>query len=176
MHDHPENESRGTGEKVRVLLVCMGNICRSPTAEGVLREQARQRGWEGHFLIDSAGTHDYHRGSPPDRRSQQAALRRGYDLSSLRARPVEIEDFYQFDWLLAMDADNLSILQQRCPEPALRSKLRLFLSFVEETRGAGEVPDPYYGGTEGFEQVLDLCERGAAAFLEKMSQGRWPAP
>lgn len=155
MHDHPENESRGTGEKVRVLLVCMGNICRSPTAEGVLREQARQRGWEGHFLIDSAGTHDYHRGSPPDRRSQQAAL---------------------LDWLLAMDADNLSILQQRCPEPALRSKLRLFLSFVEETRGAGEVPDPYYGGTEGFEQVLDLCERGAAAFLEKMSQGRWPAP
>lgn len=167
---HEENFPPSAGQ-VRVLLVCMGNICRSPTAEGVLRAQVRARGWEDRFLIDSAGTISSHAGNPPDSRSQQAALGRGYDLSLLRARQVKTEDFHRFDWLLAMDRDNLSVLQQRCPAPELASKLRLFLSFAGCPVG-DEVPDPYYGGATGFERVLDLCEEGARGFLAAYAEGR----
>ncbi len=149
---------------MRILMVCLGNICRSPTAEGVLRALVRQAGHESHFFIDSAGMLATHAGQAPDRRSQQAALQRGYDLSSLRARQVNVTDFQRFDWLLAMDHDNLAGLQRLCPDPAWQDKLRLFLSFAPQG-GLEEVPDPYYGGVAGFEQVLDLCEAGARGIL-----------
>ncbi len=153
--------------KIRVLFVCMGNICRSPTAEGVFRHTVRQAGVEDRFEIDSAGTHDYHVGSEPDRRTQQAAAKRGYDLSALRGRQVSREDFVRFDWVLAMDRSNLSHLHQLCPEEH-RHKVRLFLEF---SRGFAEreVPDPYYGGPQGFEHVLDLVEDASRGLLEVLA-------
>ena len=115
-------------EKIKVLFVCMGNICRSPTAEGVFRRQVAKSGQADRIVIDSAGTHDYHVGAPPDRRAQQAALTRGYDLSGLRGRQVGIKDFHEFDYILAMDQANLSNLHQICP-PQQRHKLKLFMDF-----------------------------------------------
>lgn len=147
----------------RVLFVCMGNICRSPTAEGVFRHLVEQQGLAGKIIIDSAGTHDYHIGDAPDARSQAAAARRGYDLSRLRARQVERDDFRKFDYVLAMDEANLELLRQQCPE-ASRGKLRLFLAFADKVE-LREVPDPYYGGAQGFEQVLDLVEHAARGLL-----------
>lgn len=151
--------------ELSVLLVCMGNICRSPTAEGVLREKARQAGLEARLRIDSAGTHDYHVGSPPDPRARQAALGRGYDLSALRGRQVADEDFQRFDYILAMDRDNLANLLARCPAE-LRHKVRLFLSFSRRFADR-EVPDPYYGGSRGFEEVLDMVEDAVEGLLEE---------
>jgi protein-tyrosine phosphatase len=152
----------------RVLFVCMGNICRSPTAEGVFRHLVEQQGLAEKIIIDSAGTHDYHIGDPPDARSQSAAARRGYDLSGLRARQVVRDDFTAFDYVLAMDAANLSLLRQQCPE-ASRGKLKLFLAFAENVE-LREVPDPYYGGAQGFEQVLDLVEHAAQGLLRDITK------
>jgi len=150
----------------RVLFVCMGNICRSPTAEGVFRHLVERAGLADAIHIDSAGTHDYHIGDPPDARSQSAAARRGYDLSPLRARQIAREDFASFDYLLAMDEHNQGLLLQQCP-PEHRAKVRLFLEFAEGEVPA-EVPDPYYGGPQGFEQVLDLVENAAQGLLRAM--------
>lgn len=151
---------------MRVLFVCLGNICRSPSAEAVLREIAAREAPELEIEVDSAGTAGYHVGSPPDLRSQEAARRRGYDMAPLRARVVEPADFERFDLILAMDRNNLSILRRRAPA-AVRERVRLFLEFAPDA-GASEVPDPYYGGDAGFEHVLDLVEaasRGLIAHL-----------
>lgn len=154
----------------RVLFVCMGNICRSPTAEGVFRHLVEEQGLAGKIIIDSAGTHDYHIGDAPDARSQAAAARRGYDLSGLRARQVTRIDFTTFDYVLAMDEANLGLLQKQCPEN-YRDRLKLFLEFA--TEGVlREVPDPYYGGTQGFEQVLNLVENAARGLLEHIRATR----
>ena len=149
--------------RTRVLFVCMGNICRSPTAEGVFRKLVEGEGLLAGFSIDSAGTINYHEGEPPDRRAQAAARRRGVDLSRLVARAVTTDDFESFDVILAMDRDNLAALTARCPAQH-RGKLRLFLDGME----LDEVPDPYYGGPDGFEQVLDLCEAGARRLLDEL--------
>ncbi|AFU97518.1 low molecular weight protein-tyrosine-phosphatase [Simiduia agarivorans] len=147
----------------RVLLVCLGNICRSPTAEGVLRARLAQAGLEHRVELDSAGTAGWHQGKSPDSRSQAAAARRGYDLSPLRARQVIAADFDHYDHIYAMDANNLADLRAICPAHA-EGKLSLFLALIP---GADclEVPDPYYGGGEGFERVLDLCEQASDAFI-----------
>lgn len=149
---------------LRILFVCMGNICRSPTAEGVFRSLVASHDLQSLIHIDSAGTHAFHVGSAPDRRAREAAGRRGVDLASLRARKVEPEDFSDFDYLLAMDEDNLERLLELSPQPHYRQKVRLFLDFTPEI-GANEVPDPYYGGANGFERVLDLVEAASDGLL-----------
>ena len=148
---------------IKVLFVCMGNICRSPTAEAVFRHYVAQAGLLEHIHIDSAGTHDYHIGDAPDSRTRLAAQRRGYDMSQLHGRQVEVGDFACFDYVLAMDEANLSILQDLRPRDA-QSHLGLFLEFAE-SRSEREVPDPYYGGADGFERVLDMVEDAAAGLL-----------
>ncbi len=149
--------------KVKVLFVCMGNICRSPTAESVFRFHLEQAGLSAHVEVDSAGTHAYHVGAPPDPRAQAAAAKRGYDLSGLRGRQVQPRDFVEFDYILAMDRDNLAHLQAKCP-PEHAHKLALFMShsvnFVER-----EVPDPYYGGAAGFDRVLDMVQDASQGLL-----------
>jgi len=156
-----------------VLFVCLGNICRSPTVEAVCRELLRREAPELIVAVDSAGTADYHRGAPPDARAEEAGRRRGYDLSGHRARQVGPADFEDFDLLLAMDRQNLLDLRRRAPA-ATRDRLRLFLDFDPEA-AAREVPDPYYGGPEDFEAVLDLAERGARALIiHLMNLGRRP--
>lgn len=150
----------------RVLFVCTGNICRSPTAEGVARGLAAQQGVAHLFEFDSAGTHGYHVGEPPDPRTIAAAARRGYELASLRARRVTEFDFLRFDHLLAMDRGHLAFLQRACPPPQ-RHKLGLFLDFSERFDD-DEVPDPYYGGTQGFEHVLDLVEDAATQLIRRL--------
>lgn len=157
-----------TGTPARVLFVCTGNICRSPTAEGVFRHAVAQAGLEQRILIDSAGTHDYHVGHAPDRRTQSAAAQRGYDLAGLRARQVTRQDFIDFDYILAMDQDNLSQLKQLAP-PQHRGKLGLFMEFGSARQGE-EVPDPYYGGAQGFELVLDMAEDAAAGLLQNIKK------
>ncbi|MCC5958899.1 MAG: low molecular weight phosphotyrosine protein phosphatase [Ectothiorhodospiraceae bacterium] len=151
-------------EMVRVLFVCMGNICRSPTAEGVFRELLKQEGLADVVETDSAGTHGYHVGRPPDARAQAAARSRDVDISDLRARQVELSDFEYFHWIVAMDNDNLENLVAECPA-SQRSKVYRLLDFAPHT-GADEVPDPYYGGSAGFEQVLDLVRAGSAGLLK----------
>lgn len=138
----------------RILFFCMGNICRSPTAEGVMRAKLAAAGID--VEVDSAGTHGYHVGEPPDGRSQQHAAQRGYDLSALRARKLVAEDFTRFDLVLAMDEDNLALAERLCP-PAQRQRLKLLLDYAPDA-GKRHVPDPYYGGEAGFEAVLDLVE------------------
>jgi protein-tyrosine phosphatase len=154
--------------KVSVLFVCMGNICRSPTAEAVFRNYVESAGMSGHILIDSAGTHDYHIGDKPDARAQRAAQQRGYDMSKLRGRQVDEGDFSSFDYVLAMDMANLSILQRITP-PDSETKARLFLEYARH-HGEREVPDPYYGGEDGFERVLDMVEDAAQGLLEEIRQ------
>jgi protein-tyrosine phosphatase len=144
----------------------MGNICRSPTAEGVFRRQVSEADQSDNIIIDSAGTHDYHIGKSPDRRAQQAALHRGYDLSGLRGRQVSISDFQEFDYVLAMDKANLANLLQICP-PQEQHKLKLFMEFSKGF-SQHEVPDPYYGGNEGFENVLNMVEDAASGLLEEI--------
>ena len=150
---------------MRVLFVCTGNICRSPTAAGVFAHFVRQAGLHAAIEVESAGTHDYHAGNPPDARAQEHALKRGYDLSALRARQVRKRDFAEFDHIVAMDRGHLELLERNCP-PEHLPKLRLLI------RGR-DVPDPYYGGAEGFERVLDLVEAGCLALLSEI---RTPAP
>lgn len=146
-----------------VLMICMGNICRSPTAEGVFRHLVREAGLQDRIHIDSAGTHDYHVGSPPDERSSRHAARRGYDLSALRARQVQAADFARFDLILAMDHENLALLEEDCP-PEHRPKLRRLMEFAPP--GLAEVvADPYYGGKQGFETVLDHVESACEGLL-----------
>ena len=151
-----------------ILFICMGNICRSPTADGVLRHKIHLLGLTDQVRVDSAGTHNYHPGSPPDERSQAHALRRGYDLSALRARQVQSDDFARFDLILAMDHDNLALLQRACPEPH-RHKLQRLTEFCQRYTSA-EVPDPYYGGGAGFETVLDLVEDACDGLLALLQQ------
>jgi protein-tyrosine phosphatase len=148
---------------MRVLFVCLGNICRSPSAEAVLREIAAREAPELSLEVDSAGTAGYHIGDPPDLRSQEAARRRGYDMTSLRARVVEPRDFERFDLILAMDENNFTALRKRAPVE-YRERVRLFLEFAPDC-GMDDVPDPYYGGPAGFEQVLDLVEEAARGLL-----------
>ncbi len=152
---------------VKILFVCMGNICRSPTAEGVFRHYVNEAGLEARIEIDSAGTHAYHTGEPPDRRAQAAAERRGMSLDGIRARRVSVDDYERFDLIVAMDEDNLARLNEEAPEEH-SAQLRLFLEY-----GAGdenEVPDPYYGGAAGFERVLDLVEEASRGLLETLSR------
>jgi protein-tyrosine phosphatase len=153
---------------IRVLFVCLGNICRSPTAEGVLRKLVVDRGLSGRVEIDSAGTHAYHVGAPPDRRAAQAAARRGIDLSALRGRRVDPSDFERFDYVLAMDRENLANLQAIAPS-GHETKVRLFLEFGSQ-RTVDEVPDPYYGGPRGFDDVLDLVEDAADGLLDHIEK------
>lgn len=152
----------------RILFVCMGNICRSPTAEGVARKIIINNDLSEFIKVDSAGTHDYHVGEPPDPRTCQAALKRGIDLSRLRARQVCPEDFERFDLLLAMDRANLAHLK-RGSRPEFHSKLSLFLEYADAFE-EDEVPDPYYGGDRGFEQVLDMAEDAARGLIAYLTQ------
>src|SRR5690606_17999769 len=152
------------GERVRILFVCSGNICRSPTAQAVFRHLLMREAPDLRVEVDSAGIGDWHIGSPPDRRSQAAARRRGFDLSDLRARQITREDFRSFELILAMDAGHLDELQRQAP-PDARERIRLFLEFAEDC-GRREVPDPYYGGEAGFEQVLDLVEEASRGLLQ----------
>lgn len=156
--------------QAKVLFVCMGNICRSPTAEGVFRRLVEEAGLGGKILVDSAGTHDYHIGDAPDKRSQAAAALRGYDLSRLRGRQVERADFARFDYILAMDAENLADLHRLCPPPH-ENRVGLFLEYARKFT-LREVPDPYYGGAQGFAQVLDLVEDAAVGLLEEIVRNR----
>lgn len=151
-----------------VLFVCMGNICRSPTAHGVFRHKVQTQGLAERIRTDSAGTHDYHSGSPPDARAQLHAARRQYDLSDLRARQIRTSDFAHFDLLLAMDNDNLALMRTRCP-PAHQGKLRRLTEFCL-AHDAKEVPDPYYGDSSGFERVLDLVEDACDGLLQYVRQ------
>ena len=151
---------------MRILFVCMGNICRSPSAEGVFRSLLAARAPQLAVEIDSAGTHDYHVGAAPDDRSIEAARRRGIDLSSLRARTVRTADFEYYDLILAMDEQNLRELRRRAPA-AGHDRIRLMMEFAPSS-GTRAVPDPYYGGPQGFEQVLDLLEDAAAGLLRDL--------
>jgi protein-tyrosine phosphatase len=153
-------------QKIKVLFVCMGNICRSPTAEGVFIKLLADQQLHDFFDIDSAGTHAYHVGSAPDSRAQKAAKARGIDLSKLRARKVEPEDFETFDYILVMDNDNHAMLMEICPDEH-QHKIQLFLNY-EPKSDTLEVPDPYYGGQFGFEKVLDLTEAAARGFLKSV--------
>jgi len=152
--------------KVSVVFVCMGNICRSPTAEAVFRHFVESAGLSEHIVIDSAGTHDYHIGDPPDQRMQRAARQRGYDMSALRGRQVEAGDFRRFDYVLAMDRGNLAILQNLAP-PDSDIQAQLFLEYARH-HAEREVPDPYYGGADGFERVLDMVEDAAQGLLQEI--------
>lgn len=150
--------------KIRVLFVCLGNICRSPTAEGAFRKLVQEQGLAKHVEIDSAGTHAYHVGAPPDTRAQQAARQRGIDLSGLRGRQATARDIEQFDYVLAMDRENHENLLDICPD-GLEHKVRLFMEFAP-ARPEKEVPDPYFGGPAGFDRVLDMIEEAAAGLLK----------
>ncbi len=149
---------------VRVLFVCMGNICRSPTAEGVFRRKVEEAGLDGSIHIDSAGTHAYHVGEPPDPRATEAASRRDIDLRPLRARKATTRDFEHFDYVLAMDRDNLRLLEM-LRDGSDSARLHLFLDFARSSNET-EVPDPYYGGNQGFERVLDMIEDAAEGLLD----------
>jgi protein-tyrosine phosphatase len=151
---------------ISVLFVCMGNICRSPTAHGIFRRLVEQEGLEDHILIDSAGTHAYHIGKPPDERAQATALKRGFDLSDLRARQAAAADFEEYDYVLAMDRENHEILASLCPA-GYEERLSLFLAYAPDL-GIEEVPDPYWGGEQGFEQVFDMLEAASLGLLEEI--------
>ncbi|WP_374569593.1 low molecular weight protein-tyrosine-phosphatase [Ideonella sp.] len=150
---------------IHVVMVCTGNICRSPTAEAVLRALAEKQGVADRLLIDSAGIEAYHVGAPPDVRSQDHARRRGYELGALRARQVGAADFERVDWLLAMDRWHLAALKRRVA-PSRQGALRLLMDFSPQP--GTEVPDPYYGGPADFERVLDLVEAGCKGLLEHL--------
>lgn len=149
---------------IKVLFVCLGNICRSPTADAVLREKLAQQGLTEHIEVDSCGTGDWHIGKAPDQRAQAAARRRGYDLSGLRARTVQVSDFDVFDFILAMDDNNLADLLKMAPLHH-HYKVQLFLDYAT-TSDLKAVPDPYYDGADGFEQVLDLVEQACDGLLD----------
>lgn len=151
----------------RVLFVCLGNICRSPTAQGVFASQLQASALQHEVSIDSAGTGGYHTGEPPDKRATAAALKRGYDLRMQRARAVADEDFEQFDLILAMDQSNLDNLLARAPASA-RARIGLLMDYAPDW--PREVPDPYFGGEAGFEQVLDMLEAASRGLLEDLAR------
>jgi len=155
-------------KKIKVLMVCMGNICRSPMAHGYFEHAVREAGLQGQIEVDSAGTHAYHIGEPPDARAQQTARQHGIDLSGQRARKALREDFARFDYVLAMDRDNYALLAELCPEGE-EQRLRLFLDFAPQLPER-EVPDPYYGGDAGFERVFDMVEAAAQGLLAEIRQ------
>ncbi len=177
-HRADRSASAGSAPRLNILMVCSGNICRSPTAEAVLRAHLKRAGLPG-VQVDSAGTHGFHISEPPDPRAQAAALRRGYDLSKLRARPVTEADYGKFDWFLAMDETHRAWLRQRIqpnqpqqpttPDP-LRPppQVRLLLDHARRYKGTKEVPDPYYGSPEGFERVLDLVEDACEGLVQDL--------
>ncbi len=148
----------------RILFVCMGNICRSPMAEGVFRHMVRQAGLDEVVRVESAGTHGFHAGEPPDKRAQATAAKRGYDISELRARGIRDRDFEDYDMILAMDWDNLGLLQQMAPKSA-HHKLQLLMRFASDHESA-TIPDPYYGNQQGFDQALDYIEDACNGLLE----------
>lgn len=148
----------------KVLFVCMGNICRSPTAEAVFRKMVRDVGLADTVKVDSAGTHGYHVNEAPDVRAQLSGRKRGYELADLRARQITADDYRDFDYILAMDWENLSAMQQQCPRQ-YKHKLHLLMRFASEF-DAATVPDPYYGGNEGFNTVLDYVEDACQGLLE----------
>lgn len=151
---------------IKILFVCMGNICRSPTAEGVFRHVVEEAGLSMQIEVDSAGTSDYQKGDPPDKRAQQAARKRGYNLARLKARQVRPHDFHDFDHIVVMDKKNLRDLNAIYPDGA-KAKLSLFLEYAQKSE-LREVPDPYYGGLQGFELVLDLVEDASQGFLQHL--------
>jgi protein-tyrosine phosphatase len=153
--------------QIKVLFVCMGNICRSPTAEGVFTHLVEKQGTRERFMIDSAGTHAYHVGEQPDTRAQQTARQRGIDLSYIRARKFAYSDFEMFDHILAMDSDNYAILFDACPAQ-YKDKIKLFLDFAPH-RNERDVPDPYYGGQNGFDHVFDLVEDASQGFYSSIT-------
>jgi protein-tyrosine phosphatase len=154
--------------KIKILFVCMGNICRSPTAEGVFAHLIATRHLAERFQIDSAGTHAYHVGDAPDLRAQKAARDRGVELKHLKARKVASSDFEHFDHILVMDDENHAILSEQCP-PNFKHKIRHFLDYAPHLN-LREVPDPYYGGHYGFERVLDLVEEASEGLLQALQQ------
>jgi protein-tyrosine phosphatase len=155
----------------KILMVCMGNICRSPMARIVAKQLIGDGGMSADFVFDAAGTHAYHAGELPDQRARNLLEKRGYKIDKVRSRPVKASDFESFDVLLAMDRANLSALQKVCPTQHL-GKLHLFLEYagVDSDTGVSEVPDPYYGNLAGFERVLELCEAGAKGLPRRHSQ------
>lgn len=159
---------------IKVLFVCMGNICRSPTAEGVFRKLLQERRLEGRVEVDSAGTHGYHVGESPDPRTQRAAAARGYDLSDIRARKVTPPDLEYFDMVLAMDRNNLEVLKRMCP-PELSGRLDLFMRHARNFDD-DEVPDPYYGLGHGFDLVIDMVEDAAIGLLDEIEKRLPPKP
>ncbi len=156
--------------QIKVLFVCMGNICRSPTAEGVFRHQVEQNNLTDQISIDSAGTHAYHVGNPPDQRAQDAAIKRNINLSEQRARRVSADDFLEFDYVVAMDESNMDDLLSICPA-GYEDRIYLFLAFSGSEEN--EVPDPYYGQGRGFEIVLNLVEDAAAGLLEHIQKNHF---
>jgi protein-tyrosine phosphatase len=162
--DTPRTDLLDASAQIRVLFVCTGNICRSPTAEGIFRKLVNDAGLGGRIHADSAGTHGYHVGELPDDRTCRAAMLRGYDLSKLRARKFERDDFRRFDFVLAMDRENHAHLA-RLAQPSEGHKLKMMMEYARRFPGR-EVPDPYYGGPHGFELVLDMLEDASRGLLE----------
>jgi protein-tyrosine phosphatase len=158
----------GIMKHIKVLFVCMGNICRSPTAQGVFRALVKKAGLSDWISTDSAGTIDYHAGGRPDRRARETALKRGVDLSDLRARQVTVQDFEGFDYIIAMDSENYKDLKELCPLDK-ECRLSLFLDFAPH-QPVREVPDPYYGGAAGFERVYGLVEEAAQGLLARIRE------
>ena len=154
--------------KVSVLFVCLGNICRSPTAEGIFRRLLQHRGYDGRIHVDSAGTSNYHIDEPPDPRAIAKAQRSGIDISRLRGRQVSRSDFEQFDYILAMDSENLDDLLRRCPKK-YRDRVRLLMEFAPHTN-VRAVPDPYFGGEAGFDHVYELIEAASEGLLEAIER------
>jgi protein-tyrosine phosphatase len=159
-------------ERVAILVVCTGNICRSPTGEGVLRSLAEKRGIGDRVVVRSAGTHDYHVGERPDPRAIKHAGKRGYDLKSQRAMQVRSQHFHEYDYILAMDREHLRILRSMAPEGAT-AELGLFLDASRQWEGE-DVPDPYYGSAEGFERVLDMVEEAAEGWIDRVAASLEP--
>lgn len=157
------------GPQTRILMVCTGNICRSPTAEGVLRAKLQQAGLHTAFVVDSAGTQGYHTAEPPDPRAVRAAAARGYDISRLRARPMRPDDFARHAWVFAMDRGHMDWLRKRQPAGSA-AQCALLMPLALRQSGAQEVPDPYYGGPAGFEHVLDLVEDACDGVVQRLQQ------
>jgi len=158
--------SQESKRQISVLFVCMGNICRSPMAEGAFRKCLQKSAHGVSFLVDSAGTHGYHADAPPDKRARTVAARRGININSLKARCVIESDFERFDYILAMDQDNLEWLLGQAPDEH-HEKIKLFLDYSSDKPSAS-VPDPYYGPTSGFERVLDIVQQGAESLLDRL--------